>query len=1270
MRRDRRSRQRKIPEALGNRVCGIWPYVLVLLLNAAVHAVFLLRYARTPESILRLLLSFFFFISPPYYVADTLWSLRPSVRDILSGKIPINRRYYMNTPRREFSGEELLPVTISVPVHMENNRIIFETLRQSLTAVRRYRQVSGRAANVLVSDDGLARLLDRNWSQAEAERLLRRWRDDPAALTEGERKAAERLSFYRRENIGFVARPAAGRAGLFKKASNLNYTLRLGNAVSGGASLAGLLRQGGAFAGGYAEGDITTHEVILLLDKDSGLHERILEAILPEFSLDERLAYVQCATSAGNLSENYYTYVTGHQTNNLFHSIWPCKAMQGYFVPLIGHNVFLRKSVLEKSGFWAEDKVSEDYDRAICFYGMGYHGKYAQIRGLEFSEYASRTFMEETGRQRRYAYGLLEMIFDGTVVPGKTRPCDIFYMLLYFCTMINQILLLPAALLESYFGNIHLLWAGSLFCIWCFVFFSLLRGLIMRRHLPRGHAETVIHSLLIAVSYVGHSFSFLAGALRYLANRVKEIRKPFPATSVDEIDYRFGAGVRLLAGYVRQNPLFLLLSFLCLDRGVFCLTNRALPTPTKFTYGYILFCAVLAPLLLTPQLLGSLGRKRVPVGHASKRRPDDVMRRHAQNTLLSGRESLPPSRMLLETQPNAVPDGDLESFLASYRETLGTALPVKTMPEELVRDYEIESCLRRDAAGKKELYLLRRRVDGQRALLRVTRDYPEEDALEEAKLLARLDHPGIPKVFAAYEKDGRKYLVREYLEGRSLYEIVQTGGSLAARDIFGIALKLANILHYLHAQQPPVIHRDLKPQNIIAGKDGGIHLIDFGIARVHKAERRQDTSVVLTLDYASPEQYGFEQTTPLSDIYSLGVVLLYLATGRTTRSDLELQIVNNRLRNLIELCIAFNPKARIQSAEGIRDYLLHGGSGRTATRRRRRALAAAIAIPATALLLSSGAGFVTGKMRAEERGRERGYSNGYTDGYVAVPVFLRHEAGSPQVDGSRFGNMAVTGGAFAAEGDGRIFYLTADGIWCMSAGGAEKTLIVPTGGAAALSYRNGWLYYSSGKRILQTNLYTDETDVLYDGLAGLLYVAGENFFLRTEEGLHRLDIETGTLVQLALDDIGTVLGSVGSSWYSVGADRGLYRWGTGDERESLLAAGQVRSAELFGAELYCSIRSADGDSLIRLDCDGGGSTTLFEASAVLLQVTADGICYLDQADGTIRRASFDGRMREIVSKNRARDFNLAGDWVFYHNERDDGRLWCVRLDGSNDHPVP
>ena len=1253
-------------------MCGVWPYVIVLVLDALVHTLLLFSFGLSVQILIRLSLSFIFFIYPLYYVADVLWSLRPSVCGILSGEIAVNRKYYMNTVQKEIVRDELLPVTISTPIYLEDNEIVFQMLRESHAAVRRYREFSGKAANIVVSDDGLAPLLGGRCSAEAVDHVVRAFRENPTTLTPQESMAAQRILFYRKLGISFVARPAGGRVGLFKKASNLNYTLRLGKEISGGAVPEQLLGEEGSFALGYAEGDITTHEIILLLDKDSGVKERIIEAIVPEFAADEKLAYVQCATSAGNLYENYYTYATGQQLNSLFHTIWPCKALQGYFVPLVGHNVFLRKSLLEKSGLWSEDRVSEDYDKAICFYGMGYHGKYAQLHGLEFTETASRTFTEETGKQRRYAYGLFEMIFDGTVAPGKARGCDAFYMLLYFCSVVNQVLLLPTVLLESYFGNIHLLWAGFLICMACFILLPVARDLVMRRHRHGGSTVSFTRTFIVAVSFVGHSYSFLAGACRYLANKVMKNRNPFPSTNVDRLGYRVGEGAQLLLSYLRSNPMFLVIIFLCLDRGIFLLTRKGLEPVTAFTYCYILFCVVLVPVLLTPQLFADLGVRSAAIKRAEVNSLEKNRRKKRDTLRTQGTADRELSPIVIEREEAAAPDGsDVESFLAAYQETLQAALPEEGMPEELLSEYAFESCLRKDPESKKELYLLRRRQDGAKALLRITKDYPEEDALEEARLLERLDHPGIPKVYLSCEQGGKKYLVREYVEGRTLYEIVSGSGPLAAKDILGIALKLADILCYLHAQTPPVIHRDIKPQNIIVGEAGSIHLIDFGIARVHKQQRRQDTSVVLTLDYASPEQYGFEQTTPLSDLYSLGVVLLFLSTGRTVRTDLEAQIVNNRLRNLIEQCIAFNPKMRIQSAQAIRTYILQSGSQHALKRRRRIAAAATLLAAVTALSAAAyGTGFAAEKGGAEKLGYERGYGNGYTSGYEVASVADRGDWGVVLPEGSSFGNMAASGGSFAAGSDGLVFYIADGGIWRMSANGTDQELLVRDERAGALSFYNGWLYYSSGGRVLQTNIYTQESGVLYQGTPGVLYVTPKHFYLRTDDGLYRLNANTGEIASIGeLSGCSALnIGEENLVFIRTG-DQALYRCELNGSGLRRLVDGVCRSVCLVGDDLFCCMEKDGVKALVRIHSETGESELLLETDAALLNASENGLYYLDRADSLIYRCSFDGRVRERVSGNRASDFNIAEGWVFYHNEGDDGRLWCVRLDGANDHPT-
>ena len=107
--RDRKTR--RIPEALGNRICGVWLYVAVLLADAGAHAALFITYGMSADVLPRLIFSFVFFIYPLCYLADVLWSLRPAVLGILSGRISVNRRYYMNTVREDCERDSLLPVT-------------------------------------------------------------------------------------------------------------------------------------------------------------------------------------------------------------------------------------------------------------------------------------------------------------------------------------------------------------------------------------------------------------------------------------------------------------------------------------------------------------------------------------------------------------------------------------------------------------------------------------------------------------------------------------------------------------------------------------------------------------------------------------------------------------------------------------------------------------------------------------------------------------------------------------------------------------------------------------------------------------------------------------------------------------------------------------------------------------------------------------------------------------------------------------------------------
>jgi serine/threonine protein kinase len=149
----------------------------------------------------------------------------------------------------------------------------------------------------------------------------------------------------------------------------------------------------------------------------------------------------------------------------------------------------------------------------------------------------------------------------------------------------------------------------------------------------------------------------------------------------------------------------------------------------------------------------------------------------------------------------------------------------------------------------------------------------------EATLLLELNHPCIPRVQDFFAEEGRHYLVMDFIDGRTLGEVLEKEGNITgengARGVSEArarswAQQTSSVLSYLHSQNPPIIFRDLKPSNIMVTNKDGIKLIDFGIARTFQAQRQ--STIIMTIGYAPPEQlHGMAE--PRSDIYALGATL-------------------------------------------------------------------------------------------------------------------------------------------------------------------------------------------------------------------------------------------------------------------------------------------------------------------------------------------------------------------------------------------------------------
>ena len=268
------------------------------------------------------------------------------------------------------------------------------------------------------------------------------------------------------------------------------------------------------------------------------------------------------------------------------------------------------------------------------------------------------------------------------------------------------------------------------------------------------------------------------------------------------------------------------------------------------------------------------------------------------------------------------------------------------MPAAFLERYELLECLGEN--GGTQTYLARRRSDGAKAVAKCG----EPGA--GAALLGALRHPGLPAFFESFSENGAAVPVRAYAEGEPL-DRYAADRRLSDREILRIGSELCRILRYLHGRTPPVIHRDIKPQNVIIGPDGQVVLIDFGCAREYRQGAGTDTEFFGTRAYAPPEQYGFSQTDARTDLYALGVLLRFLLTG-TAQPDRD-RALPPPLRRLIARCTAFSPKERYRSAAQVQRAL----DAALRRDRLRGRLRPACALLAAALLA---AGFCVGRYTA------------------------------------------------------------------------------------------------------------------------------------------------------------------------------------------------------------------------------------------------------------------------------------------------------------------
>ncbi len=237
-------------------------------------------------------------------------------------------------------------------------------------------------------------------------------------------------------------------------------------------------------------------------------------------------------------------------------------------------------------------------------------------------------------------------------------------------------------------------------------------------------------------------------------------------------------------------------------------------------------------------------------------------------------------------------------------------------------------------------------VEYERSLPTKVLEQAREQFFREASILARLDHPNLPKVSDFFSSGNRDYLVMDYVPGKDLRMVIQEARHerrfLDEMQVLGWAAQLIEALSYLHGQEPPIIHRDIKPSNIKLMPNGLIKLVDFGLVKVLAPEEVTITIIQGqgTVIYTPLEQYGGEDihTDVRSDIYALGATLYHLLTNEppadARRRFLEPQslkpprainpAISSRTEQAILWAMALHPDQRPPNIEVFRQALLEG----------------------------------------------------------------------------------------------------------------------------------------------------------------------------------------------------------------------------------------------------------------------------------------------------------------------------------------------------------